>query len=98
MSNPEARLVLANLIADRMAELTIEHREFMVAAGFTKSGALTRYLRGYSTLELSQVEDVARILDLDEAKLLLMYFAQKHDESCMAVLRRNFKRRRKRNM
>jgi cyanate lyase len=97
MSNPEARLALAKLIADRMAELNIQRREFMTACGFTNESTFTCYLRGFSNLQVWQVPAVADLLQLDEREVLIMCLAQSHDEFCMDLFLRHVRRRRKRS-
>lgn len=94
MSNPEARLALAKLIADRIVELGIERGDFMRATGFTKDSTFTCYLRGYSNLLLWQVPYVARTLQLDERRLLMMCLAQSQDASVLAMFKRHIRSRR----
>lgn len=72
MSNPEARLALARLIADRIVELGIDRMEFMKLAGFTTASSFGSYLAGCSKLHLWQVPLVSKALDLDERQILLM--------------------------
>ena len=91
MSNLEARIALARLIADRMAELGIDRAEFMKLTGFTKDSSFSSYLAGYSKLHLWQVPLVAKALDLDEQKILLMCLAQTNDDWCMALFRRHIR-------
>ncbi|MBY5439337.1 hypothetical protein [Rhizobium leguminosarum] len=98
MSNPEARLALAKLIADRIVELGIERENFMKATGFTKESTFTCYLRGYANLLLWQVPYVARTLQLDERRLLIMCLAQIHDHRVMALFLRHMKSRRREKM
>lgn len=91
MSNPDARVALAKLIAARMNELGVVREEFMKACGFTKDSTFTCYLRGFSNLQLWQVPLVAKILRLDERQVLIMCLAQSHDEWCMALFRRHLR-------
>lgn len=89
MSNLEARIALARLIADRMVELGIDRAQFMKLTGFTKGSSFSSYLAGYSKLHLWQVPLVAKALDLDERKILLMCLAQTNDDWCMDLFRRH---------
>ena len=91
MSNPEARLTLARLIADRIAELGIDRTEFMKFTGFTTASSFGSYLAGYSKLHLWQVPYVVRVLDLDERKILMMCLAQDYSEWCMDLFRRHLR-------
>ncbi|UWU28854.1 hypothetical protein N2600_02460 [Rhizobium sp. WSM1274] len=95
MSNPEARLALAKLIADRIVELGIEREYFMKAVGFTKESTFTCYLRGYSNLSLWQVPYVARTLQVDERRVLMMCLAQIHDNRVMGLFLRHMKSRKR---
>lgn len=94
MSDPDARIALARLIAAQMDELGIRREVFMKACGFTKESTFTCYLRGFSNLQLWQVPAVAKILQLDERQVLIMCLAQSHDEWCMALFRRHLRRQR----
>jgi hypothetical protein len=96
MSNPDARIALAKLIAARMDELSVRREDFMKACGFTQESTFTCYLRGFSNLHLWQVPAVAKILRLDEREVLVMCLAQSHDEWCMALFLRHFRRPRSR--
>ncbi|WLS09365.1 hypothetical protein Q9314_06220 [Shinella sumterensis] len=89
MSRVEARIALARLIGDRIEELGVDRSEFMRATGFTKASAFTSYLRGYSSLPLWQVPDVAEVLELDERHALLMCFAQFHGDFVMELIERH---------
>lgn len=89
MSNPEARLALARLIADRIVELGIDRMEFMKLIGFTTASSFGSYLAGYSKLHLWQVPLVSKALDLDERGILLMCLAQDNNEWCMDLFRRH---------
>ena len=91
MSNLEARIALARLIADRLAELGIDRAEFMKLTRFTKASSFSSYLAGYSKLNLWQVPLVAKALDLDERKILLMCLAQTNDDWCMDLFRRHIR-------
>lgn len=96
MSNPEARLALARLIAGRMRELGIERAAFMKFTGFTTDSSFGSYLAGFSKLHLWQVPLAAKILQLDERHLLLMCLAQNHDDWCMELFRRHIRVRARR--
>lgn len=89
MSRVKARIALARLIEDRIEELGVDRSEFMRATGFTKTSAFTSYLRGYSSLPLWQVPDVAEILELDERDVLLMCLAQFHGDFVMELIERH---------
>ncbi|MDK1488644.1 hypothetical protein QN219_01015 [Sinorhizobium sp. 7-81] len=89
MSNIEARIALAKLIAARIEELGINRWDFMKATGFTQESTFTCYLRGYSNLPLREVPDVSRILQLDEQRILLMCLAQSYDDWVMALFNRH---------
>jgi hypothetical protein len=91
MTNPDARLALARLIADRIAELGINRYEFMKLNGFTTASSFGSYLAGYSKLHIWQVPLVAKTLDLDERKILLMCLAQDYNEWCMDLFRRHIR-------
>jgi len=96
MSNPEARLALANLITDRMTELGIPRADFMKFTGFTTESSFGSYLAGFSKLHLWQVPLVAKILQLDERQILLMCLEQNHDNWCMELFRRHIRVRARR--
>ncbi|NKM64352.1 hypothetical protein GYN07_02410 [Rhizobium leguminosarum bv. viciae 248] len=89
MSNPEARLSLATLVAERMAEVGIARAEFMNLTGFTTESSFGSYLAGFSKLHLWQVPLIAKTLELDERRLLLMCLEQNHDDWCMDLFRRH---------
>lgn len=91
MSNPEARIALARLIADRIAELGIARADFMKLVGFTTESSFGSYLVGFSKLHLWQVPPVTRVLELDEREILLMCLAQNHNEWCMDLFRRHLR-------
>lgn len=91
MSNPEARIALARLIADRIAELGITRADFMKLAGFTTESSFGSYLAGFSKLYLWQVPIVAKVLELDERQILLMCLAQNHNEWCMDLFGRHLR-------
>lgn len=91
MSNPEARIALAQLIANRMAELGIKRPEFMKLAGFTTKSSFGSYLAGFSKLNLWQVPRVAKALQLDERQILMMCLAQEHDSQIMSLFQRHMR-------
>lgn len=98
MSDPDARFALAKLIGSRMAELGIGNQSFMRATGFTKESTFTCYLRGYSSLQLWQVPCVAKTLQLDEQKILLMCLAQFYSNWEMDLFKRHIQPRRRQRL
>ncbi|KOF16037.1 hypothetical protein AC244_21775 [Ensifer adhaerens] len=96
MSNPVARIALATLVADRMRELGIARADLMKLTGFTTESSFGSYLAGFSKLHLWQVPLVAKALQLDERRLLLMCLEQDHNDWCMDVFRRHIGPRRRR--
>lgn len=94
MPKVDARIALARLIEERIDELGVDRVDFVRDAGFIQKSTLTRYLRGYSKLPLSQLPDVVEALQLnerDERRVLLMCLAQSCVGPAMELIERNMR-------